>query len=384
MKKTLFLLILFFAACKDYAPYDLVDNELDFVYSGLMKEAIGNSHNNTPGVGISVRCDPKNINYVGAVGFDSKDKSSKLEVDQPFRIASITKTFVATAILRLHELDSISINDPISKYISAEHKSILKEDEYNLDEIKILHCLNHTSGLFDYAMGGSPYGDYVKQNPQKRWTRTEQIKFAVEHGKKLGYPGEKYAYSDTGYVLLGEIIEQFFDGDLADGLRTLIGYNQLDMQLTWLESLEEKPLDTKRPVRRYFQGLDATKFDPSIDLYGGGGIVSTVEDLNKFMNGLFNGKVFDKKSTLDLMLEKPKYDEGYDTQKDRRYKDYRQGLWKVMINNEDVYMHSGIWGTHLLHQPKSNTTVVANFTYGGSDRMIKKLFMSVHSIETTK
>jgi len=384
MRKTLFLLFLFFASCKDYAPYELEGNEVKTIFSGLMQEAIDNSHNNTPGVGISIKCSPRNINYTGAVGFDSKDKSYPLETDQPFRIASITKTFVATAILRLHELDSISVQDPISKYISSEHQSILKEDEYKLDEITILHCLNHTSGLFDYAMGGSPYGDFVKQNPQKRWTRTEQIQFAVEHGTKLGYPGERYGYSDTGYVLLGEIIEYFFDGDLAKGLRTLIGYEKLSMEQTWMESLEEEPEGAKRPVRRYFQGMDATQFDASTDLYGGGGIVSTLGDLNKFMSALFNEKVFSKKSSLELMLEKPKYDEGYDITKDSRYKDYRQGLWKVMINNEDVFMHSGLWGTHLLHQPSSNTTVVANFTYGGSDRLIKKLFMSIHSIDKTK
>lgn len=381
MKKTLFLLVLIFTSCKDYAPYQLGDNDLEIVYNGLMQEVIDNSHNNTPGVGISVRCEPKDINYVGAIGFDSKDKSSKLEADQPFRIASITKTFVAAAILRLHELDSISIHDPLSKYISKAHQEVLVSDEYNLDEIKVSHCLNHTSGFFDYAMGGSPYGEYVKQDPHKRWTRTEQLQFAVEHGKKLGYPGEKYAYSDTGYILLGEIIEYFFDGDLALGLSSLIGYEKLGMSKTWLESLEEEPVGVKRPVRRYVQGLDATMFDPSIDLYGGGGIISTLSDLNKFMNGLFNNKIYDQKSTLDLMLEKPTYDQGYDIIKDRRYKDYRNGLWKVMINNEDVYLHSGLWGTHILHQPSSNTTVVANFTKGGSDRLLKKLFMSVHSID---
>lgn len=382
MKKNLFLLLLVLTSCKDYAPFELSNGNVESVFNGLMEEAMNSSHNNIPGLGISVKCAPKNIDFVGTVGFDSVDKSSELEIDQPFRIASITKTFVATAILRLHEMDSISVDDPISKYISSTHQEILSVDDYNLNEIKILHCLNHTSGLFDYAMGGSPYVNYVKQNPQKRWTRTDQLQFAIEHGSKLGYPGEKYAYSDTGYVLLGEIIEKFFDGDLALGLKTLVGYDKLGMQSTWLETLEQEPANAKKPVRRYLGSLDATTFDASIDLYGGGGLVSTLDDLNKFLNGLFNQKIFDKDSTLEMMLIKHAYDESYDTSKDRRYKDYRQGLWKVRINNEDVFLHSGLWGTHVLHQPSSNATVIVNFTKGGSDRLIKKLFMSVHSLQT--
>lgn len=379
MKKAVFLILVLLSSCKEYAPYEVGKFGFEKTAIGLMEEAINSSHNNTPGISMSVRCDEKNIDWKGVVGYDGKDKKNELDVEQPFRIASITKTFVAVAILKLHELDSISVNDPLSKYISQKHQSILKQDGYDLDKISILHCLNHTSGLFDYAMGGSPYGEFVKQDPQHRWTRTEQLSFALEHGDKLGYPGEKYAYSDTGYILLGEIIGLFFDGDLALGLRSLINYEKLGMNLTWLESLEEAPQTILRPVRRYFQGSDATGYDPSTDLYGGGGIMSTIGDLSIFLHAVFNGQVFEKESTMALMLEAPQYDESYDTSSDRRFKDYRQGLWKVKINNQDVYMHSGLWGTHVLHQPESNTTVALNFTYGGSDRLIKKAFMAVHS-----
>ena len=377
----LFFLIVLLSSCKEYVPYEIGEQGAESTFLALMNEVLDESHHNAPGIGMSVRCDDKNLNWSGVVGFDSKDKSQKLELDQPFRIASITKTFVAAAILRLHEMERVSIEEPISKYISQEHQSILSNGGYDLDKITIHHCLNHTSGLFDYAMGGSPYGSTIKENPKRRWSRTDQLKYAVEHGRKLGYPGEKYAYSDTGYILLGEVIEYFYENDLAFGLRELLGFEKLGMQHTWLETLEEEPKNMKRPVRRYFQGQDATKFDASVDLYGGGGLVSSVGDLNLFFNGLFNHKIFDQASTLDLMLTKPKYDASYDTKADRRYKDYRLGLWEVKINNLDVYMHSGLWGTHLLHQVESNTTVAINFTYGGSDRLIKKTFMAVHSIE---
>lgn len=346
-----------------------------------MKEAMDNSFDQIDGITMTINCPSKNLNWSGSIGYDSREKKDSLETDQPFRVASITKTFVAAAILKLHEMDSLSIHDPLSKYISKNHIALLSQDEYELDDITLLHCLNHTSGLYDYAMGGSPYIKIARETPEKRWTRTEQLKFAVTHGDKLGYPGEKYNYSDTGYILLGEIISNFFNGDLAIGLRTLIDYNKLGMHHTWLESLEPEPVNIKDCVHRYLGRLDATKFDPSIDLYGGGGIVSTTEDLSKFMQALFNLKIFSDKETLELMLQKPVYDESYDTYHDKRYKDYRQGLWQIKLMSNEVYMHSGLWGTHILYQPHNNTSLAINFTRAGSDRMIKKILMAVNNFE---
>jgi len=377
-KTTYYLLIsLAFISCRDYASVDISKNGIENTFDGLMQEAIDNSYDQMYGVSASVSNRDKNIDWQGAIGYDGKSKRDSLGVEQPFRIASITKTFVATAILRLHEMDSISIHDPISKYISEEHQSLLKKGNYDVDKITLLHCLNHTSGLYDYAMGGSPYIKVVMESPEKRWTRTEQLEFAIEYGKKVGFPGEKYYYSDTGYVLLGEIIEQFYHGDLALGLRDLIGYEKLGMDYTWLESLEDEPDGIKSLVKRYLGRTDASKYDASIDLYGGGGLVSTTGDLAKFTNALFNKKIFKEQKTLELMLQKHDYDPSYDTSEDKRYKDYRQGFWVVNVLGNKTYMHSGLWGTHIMHQPHNNTSIAVNFTKGKSDRLLKKILMAV-------
>ena len=381
MKQGFIILILLLYSCKEYAPVRIGEAGIEFTLKALMQEAMDNSHNNMDGVAISISSTAKNIEWAGTLGYDSKEKNRELDIEQPFRIASLTKTFVAASILRLHEMDSLSIEEPLSKYISLKHQAILSADGYDLSKIKIFHCLNHTSGLYDYAMGGSPYKEVVRQDPKKKWTRTDQLKFATEHGEPLGYPGEKYAYCDTGYILLGEIVEHFFDGDLAKGLRTLINYEKLGMNRTWLESLEDPPPNLKPQVGRYLGKIDALQFDPSTDLYGGGGIVSTVDDLRKFMKAIFNHGIYKKTSTLDMMLQKHHYDPTYDIYKDRRYKDYRQGLWKITIMGKDVYMHSGLWGTHMLYQPESDTAVAINFTKGGSDRLIKKIFMTINDSE---
>lgn len=368
-------------SCAEHVSVTISEHGVSDTFTLLMQEAIDNSYSSIDGIALSISSIDKNIIWTGALGYDGRDKSKSVTEDQPFRIASVTKTFVATAILRLHEMDSLNIEEPISSYISTAHQEILREDAYDPDEITISHCLHHTAGLYDYAMGGSPYVKVVQENPQKKWSRTEQLEFAVEHGDKVGEPGERYAYCDTGYILLGEIIEGFFAGDLAQGLRSLIDFDGLGMSDTYLESLEEHPSDKRRQVRRYLGRLDALQYDASTDLYGGGGLVSTVKDLRIFMQSLFNHQIYDQELTLELMLQKPEFDPSYDSFEDKRFKDYRRGLWQIHLMGHAAYIHSGLWGTHLIYQPRHKTTLAINFTRGGSDRLIKKLFMAVNQAE---
>jgi len=347
----------------------------------LMKEGIDNSYNQIPGIILSIKSPKLSEDWDGVYGYDSTKKIDSLSIDQPFRIASITKTFVATSILRLHEDGLLDIYDPISKYISKDHISILLKDDYGPDNIQIYHCLNHTSGLFDYAMNGSDYGSIAKKTPQRRWTRTEQLQLAMDFGEPAGKPGDKYLYSDTGYILLGEIIESFYDGDLAKGIRDLIGFDTLGMNHTWLESLEPEPANMKSPVKRYFGRDDATDFDPSVDLFGGGGLVSTCGDLTIFLQALYNDKIFKKSSTLKLMQTKHVFTSDYAQEDDPRFKDYRLGMWKVSVYGDDAYMHSGLWGTTFIHIPDQNSSFAVNFTKGWSNRMLKKSILLVNNLE---
>ena len=278
--------------CQSNVSTNPVKEDLDTTFRSLLQEAIDNSFDQIPGLSMSIVSKNTALNWQGSVGYDSKEKEDTLELNQPFRIASVTKTFVATAILRLHEMDSLSIYDPISRYISKEHLSVIREGGYDPDQIKIIHCLNHTPGFFDYAMGGPTYIEMTKKNQNRRWTRTEQLVGAMEWGSKVGEPGEKYSYNDTGYILLGEIIEKFSNGSLAGGIRYLLKFEKNTLNHTWLESLELHPDSAKDMVHRYFRREDYTDWDPSIDLYGGGGIVSITPDLAKFIHAIFNQEVF--------------------------------------------------------------------------------------------
>ncbi len=353
---------------------------LETKFKEILKADIEQSKNKISGISMTVFAPDQKIYWSGAIGFDSTQKTNELSEEQPFRIASITKTFTASAILRLYEQGKLKLEDPITNFISDQHQSILLQGGYAPNKITIKHCLQHTSGLFDYAMGGNHYIKTARKNPFKRWTRTEQIQFAMDHGKPIGQPGEKYAYSDTGYILLGEIIEKLTEKDLAKALRSLLKFESLGLSSTWLESLEERPEGLSESVHRYMGKLDATKWDNSVDLYGGGGLSSTTKDLATFFDALFNNKIFDNSETLSVMLSPSEVQK-----KDDSDDDYRLGLQRIVSRkyNTEAFFHDGFWNTITVHIPEYNCSVAINYTNGYSNYslsetvgVIKKLIAS--------
>lgn len=331
---------------------------VSITFQGILDEITANETLAVAGISMAVIAPDLDISWTGASGYDSTTKDQALQANQPFRIASITKSFVATTILRLQEQGKLSIEDPISAYISEEYQVILKGEGYDPEVITIQHCLWHRSGLFDYAMGSDDYIEAAQKDPKKRWTRTEQLQFAMDHGKPLGKPGEVYGYSDTGYILLGAIIEKATEQPLAMAIRTILNYNDLELKSTWLESLEERPKELRRSVRRYMGDVDTTDWDNSVDLYGGGGLSSTTMDLAVFFNALFNKGVYKQENTLEIMLA----DAGPLKKNQKEGSTYHMGLWEIPVFDGIGYMHDGFWGTAWVYVPEFNATIAVNYT----------------------
>ncbi len=336
-----------------------------------------------PGLQLHVEAPRINISWNGAAGVSDVAAKTELQKDQPFRVASVTKTFVATAILKLMEAGKLTLDDPITAHISEEHAAILRAGNYDPDQINIRHLLTHTSGLFDYALGNEVYSRKVAKDPKHRWTRTEQLQGAMEWGESKGAPGERYHYSDTGYILLGEIIEKHSGANLAGGLRTIIGYEELGLKSTWLESLEDAPTGLTGRTHQYLQGADTYEWDPSMDLYGGGGLVSTTSDLARFYQALFNEKVFDQAATLDTMLQKVPLAEIAEADRDPKARniDYRCGVEVANAFNTELYMHTGFWGIQVAYIPAYDATVALNFVQGNNYFLLKKLVSVIAELD---
>ena len=307
-----------------------------------------------PGIQLCVFSDKHSFLWAGSVGHTKKCDGEKLSPLHPVRIASNSKTFVATAILLLVELGELKLDAPINLYLSSEHCDILTNGGYLIDGITICQLLNHTSGLFDYA-DNPEFERLVQINPNHIWTRTEQLKIAIQNGSPYGLPGAIYRYSDTGYILLGEILENIYQKPLALCLRELIGFSDLGLGSTWLEGEEDTPETVLNRVHQYYGETDSYSYHPSMDAFGGGGLVSTVEDLSRFIYALFNTQIFSIPSTVNTMLTVPKAVAAGPV----AYSEWEQvpgsyGLGLEVGQNRLVYSHSGYWGTHAAYIPSLN------------------------------
>jgi len=333
--------------------------------------------------GIQVHVDsPKlNVSWSGAAGFTDRVHNPHRELlapEHPMRIASNSKTFVAAAILRLWEEHQLELDASISHYISSEHSSMIRENGYALDAITARHLLTHTSGLFDYA-DSQVFADTVMKELHHNWTRTEQIRLAM-CGEAYGKPGEVYRYSDTGYILLGEIVERVYGESLGKALRQLLSYKSLGLITTWLEKIETPPAGLLPLVHQYDGKLDSYAVDASMDIYGGGGLVSTVGDLSRFMRGLFTGKVYKFPDTLKEMLTTVKAERGGPD----AYGMFPQVPGKYCLGidggaNAVVFSHSGYFGTYSAYVPSRDLAIGLSVNCHGGD-IREKLIQSILAI----
>lgn len=306
---------------------------------------------NMPGILFTILSEDGKISWSGAAGVSEKGSGEQLKVEQTFRIASVTKTFVAASILRLMEMDSLQLEDLLSEHISPEHNKILSED-YSLDQITIRQVLRHSAGFFDHTHAPE-FFDTILSNPKHEWTRTEQLQLGVEKGDPIGSPGDQFSYSDTGYILLGEIIEKYSQKDLDEGIKYLLRLEDLGLNRTDFE--RKDPVTDSLRIHQYFQGMDTYEFSPTLDYYGGGGLLSTTNELVHFFKALFQNQIFEKPETLGIMLEPASYET-------KASMDYQMGMYRVQIKGMMAYTHTGFWGTQVLYIPEKKLFMAANYS----------------------
>jgi len=298
-----------------------------------------------PGEIVTVRA--PGIDETVATGFADVATRTPLEPETPFRVASMTKTFVAAAVLRLVETGRLKLRDPITEHLSTESLDVLRADGYDVDRITVRQLLRHTSGLYDYATDLG-YDARNLADPTHRWTRLEQLQLATELGDPVGEPGEVFSYADTGYILLGELLERATGTSLPAAVRSLLPLDELGLDDTYWEVLEDTPAGAAERAHQYYgDSIDNAGLDASQDLYGGGGLVSTTGDLARFYEGLFGDEVFERPATLETMTK---------VSGAGRAERAGMGIFTVDAAGERCYGHAGYWGTQTISCPGLDLT----------------------------
>lgn len=275
---------------------------------------------------------------------------AKLAGDEGFRIASITKTFVAATVLKLWEDGRIGLDAPITRWLPTSWTQRLAGDGYRPEKMTVRHLLSHTSGLADHAQA-EQFIATIKADPTTEWSRARDIARLVEWTDPVGAPGEKFAYSDTGYLLLGAIVEEITGQDLPDAVRAQLKFDRLGMKDAYWERYES-PRGRAR-AHQIFEGDDTYAWNPSMDLFGGGGLVASTADIAVFFDALLQDRVFSKPSTLERMLSAEGLPAG---------SPYRLGVFDYDLKGARGIGHSGFWGTLVMRDPVSGRTIAGAVT----------------------
>ncbi|MBW1784977.1 MAG: beta-lactamase family protein [Deltaproteobacteria bacterium] len=217
-----------------------------------------------------------------------------------FPIASATKNFVAALVLQLVEEGRLSLDDPISKWLPSYSYT-------NIDNrITVRQLLNHTGGVFSFEDHPDAFDALLFSDPLRVWT-PEEI-FANFLLPPPFSPGGGWLYSNTGYLILGRIIEAVTGSSVSAQLRTRF-LNPLGLNDTFL--MHEEPVT--KEIAHSWHDFDGDGFPEDItslhqasyysSIWTAGAMVATAEDLARWIHLLFHeGRVL-QDASLEQMLD---------------------------------------------------------------------------------
>ncbi len=238
------------------------------------------------------------INYVKPFGFRDVNVHTKVDSSDIFELASISKQFTAMTIMMLKVEGKLNYDDPMDKFIPG----------LPYPAITIRHLLNHTSGLPDYQAIMDAYWDKTKV------ANNEDIIAYLKkyHPEKLFEPGNRYEYSNTGYVLLGTIAEKVSGKDFVRLCHERI-FDKLGMSDTDMRTRETKDKLTNFAYGHVWtkernQYVRADSFPSSNytiwlgNRKGPGRISSTVFDLLRWDQALYSHQLVKKETMAEAFL----------------------------------------------------------------------------------
>jgi len=268
MRKTVFLLLIATITSFSSTAQDL-EYKLDTTIQNRI-DADG------PGVTVLIRHQGKVIYHKG-FGMANIEQGVEMDPGHVFRIGSITKQFTACAILKLEEEGKLSLEDDIKKYLpdypTEGHK------------INIKHLLTHTSGIKSYTS----MDKWTPEIQRKDFEPLELIEYFQADSLEFK-PGEKFAYNNTAYFILGYIIEKVSGISYEEYIETKF-FKPLGMENSYYGHPDEVVTMRVSGYQREDGKLINAPYLSMTQPYSAGSLLSTVEDLDKWYRAVFAGEV---------------------------------------------------------------------------------------------
>lgn len=252
--------------------------------------------------------------YQNALGITDYKTKEPLRLDSQFRLASVSKQFTAMAIMMLKESGKLNYEDDIRKHIP----------ELPYENITVRNLLNHTSGLPDYITLFNKHWQTQKNSGTKKVAaNNDAIALLAKHKPEVRFqPGDRYEYSNTGYVLLASIVERVSEQEFDLFLKSKI-FTPMEMTRTLVYSpIKDQKMEHR--VYGYRLALDGSSITTNDFHYlngmaGDGGIYSTLGDLFKWDQALYTEKLV-RRETLE------------------------EAFQPVVLNNDSTYNYGFGWG----------------------------------------
>jgi D-alanyl-D-alanine carboxypeptidase len=299
--------------------------------------------------------------WVGAHGWAIPEDGLPMLPDDQFNVDSIAKTMTATIVMRLVEDGELEVDDRIGQYLSGSLMDGLHvyEGRSYGEEITVRHLLTHTSGIAD-NWAQPEFLDLIIADTWKRWTPEETVEYVKENCQPRFPPGGGFQYSDPGYNLLGLIIEKLAGNALHEVYRDLL-LDPLGMDQSY-RPLHEEPrpsIPDRRPSYRYLDDYECTLLPAVMTAdWAGGGLISTAQDLNRFLRAFVQNDIFEDSTTRDEMFK---------WVKSGPFHNYGFGISRILFDESDDPNHAGlgeVWGhagssdNFMYYWPEKDTTMI--------------------------
>jgi D-alanyl-D-alanine carboxypeptidase len=299
--------------------------------------------------------------WKGASGMAFPDSGLSMRPDDQFNIDSVAKMMTATIVMKLVEAEKLRLDDKIGRYLPDSLMAglhVYKGKDYS-DEITIRHLLSHTSGIPD-DWASPKFFELIMADLERRWTPEETVEFVKRNSEPAFPPGGGFKYTDVGYNLLGLIVENVTGQALHKVYRDLL-LDPLGMDHTYRPSHEEaRPMFPGRwPSRRYLDDIECTLLPAVMTAdWAGGGLISTTEDLNRFMRAFVRNEIFRREDTRDKM---------FSWVKSGPYHNYGYGISRVLFDESgspeqaglgEIWGHAGSSYCFMFYWPREDVTMI--------------------------
>jgi CubicO group peptidase (beta-lactamase class C family) len=277
--------------------------------------------------------------FKGVYGQADRNSGVANRIDTKFNLGSMNKMFTAVAIAQLVERGQLSYDDPLSKFLADF------PDAQSAKKIQIKHLLSHTAGL------GMWWGPRYRQAAKDSFrTVDEMLAWASEDEKSTQFePGTQFRYSNTGFIVLGKVIEKITGQSYYDYIRQNI-YTPAGMDNTDSYELDAVTPRIAMGYEKTFDERGKATFRNNLyvtPVRGGpaGGGYSTVEDLLKFAEALRSGGLLKPENVQLLFSAKPalgasRYGYGFDVDEALGIVGHGGGGMGTS-DNLDMFLHSG-------------------------------------------